>query len=70
MMELRLAEHSVRQAVIVEVWDGDKLMAAIYPTDTGIHIHSKHFREVLADVEIPARAIQMADVNTCMVILK
>jgi hypothetical protein len=68
MMELRLAQHSVRvDTVIVEIWDGGQLMGAIYPTETGVHIHSKYLREA----GIVAGALEMpTSVHTCMVRLK
>lgn len=46
MMELRLAEHLVTPGkTVVEIWDGDTLRGAIYPTDEGVKIVSKYFAE-------------------------
>jgi len=47
MFTLKIAEHSVKpeRGQIVEVWNGDVFMGAIYPTDNGIKIVSKYIAE-------------------------
>jgi hypothetical protein len=39
---MRLAKHTVREGDVVEVWDGDTMVAAIYSVDRGIRIFSKY----------------------------
>lgn len=69
MMELRLAEHSVTPGiVIVEIWDGNTLRGAIYPTDEGIKIHSKYFSEILDRLQSVGKLQQ--DEITFLVALK
>jgi hypothetical protein len=42
----RFAKHTVRPAEVIEVWDESqppRFLAAIYATDLGIRITSKHY---------------------------
>jgi hypothetical protein len=35
---------------VVEIWDGDELVGTIHPTDGGIKIQSRYFREMAVDL--------------------
>jgi len=41
MITLRPAPHTVFSDAIIEVWDDDKFIAAIYPSPRGVKIISK-----------------------------
>jgi hypothetical protein len=44
MMRLQLVKHTNKPGVaLVEIWDGDAMVGAIYPTERGVKIVSKHF---------------------------
>jgi hypothetical protein len=47
MFILKMAEHSLEpdHRQIVEVWNGNVFMGAIYPTDTGIKVVSKYIAD-------------------------
>ena len=44
MIALKMAEHSVEpeRGQMVEIWNGDAFMGAIYPTNSGIKVVSKY----------------------------
>jgi hypothetical protein len=44
MFILKMAEHSIEpdQRKIVEIWNGNVFMGAIYPTNQGIKVISKY----------------------------
>ncbi len=42
MFTLKMETHEYRQGTqMVEIWDGDTLMGAIYPTERGVKVVSK-----------------------------
>lgn len=41
-VRMQLANHTVRVGDVVEIWDGDAMIAAIYSVDRGIRIISKY----------------------------
>ena len=47
MFTLKMAEHSTEpdRRQIVEIWNGDIFMGAIYPTDQGIKVVSKYIAD-------------------------
>lgn len=47
MFILKMAEHSIEpdQRKIVEIWNGDVFMGAIYPTNQGIKVVSKYIAD-------------------------
>lgn len=55
MTTIKPATHTLNkeQVRIYEVWDGDRFIAAIYPTERGVKIVSKYIenREDLLQVE-------------------
>lgn len=43
MFEFRLREHVIKpERVVIEIWEEEKNMACIYPTETGIKVVSKN----------------------------
>lgn len=44
MFTLKMAEHSLEPDLrqIIEIWNGNLFMAAIYPTERGIKVVSKY----------------------------
>ena len=60
MFELRMIEHSSKPDVkIFEVWDNEKFMATIYPTETGIKVISKHIPYIPENPEEVKKAIEI-----------
>ena len=47
MFTLKMAEHSIEpdRGQIVEIWNGDIFMGAVYPTDQGIKVVSKYIAD-------------------------
>ncbi len=47
MFILRITEHSLRpdRGQMVEIWNGNVFMGAIYPTEKGIKVVSKYIAE-------------------------
>ena len=54
-MRLQLARHSTRGVAVCEIWDGDELVAVIYPAseDRAVHVVSKHAMQVDGDASNP-----------------
>jgi hypothetical protein len=54
VITLRPAPHTATEDTVVEVWDDQRMVAAIYPTVRGVKIISKHLdgrMSVLSHVE-------------------
>ena len=58
MSSFRLAFHTVTGRRIVEVWEGDQLIASIYPEHRGVKIVSKFSMATIMD-ERPPAALQV-----------
>jgi hypothetical protein len=68
MMKLKAGEHSVMPGRdVIEVWDGDQMVGAIYPTDTGVKILSKYLPEV---ARLCDPSVLLPDEITILIFLK
>jgi hypothetical protein len=57
---LKMTGHSLRNAAIFEVWDGDDFIAAIYPDGArGIKVVSKYLMLVDTDAKVAAAKATM-----------
>jgi hypothetical protein len=52
MITFRIAKHSVRDAQVVEIFDGDRLMGVIYAQEWGIRLVSKYLKNSLDQIAI------------------
>lgn len=56
MLRFRLKEEIDGERTIVEVWDGDELVACIYPHETTVTVVSKFLEDIQLDETPPPKA--------------
>jgi|YelNatPaOPRAMG01_1025707.scaffolds.fasta_scaffold02506_26 hypothetical protein len=63
MLKFKIEKEVGGERQVVEVWDGDLLVASIYPHEKSIGVVSKFLRNVVVDDDYPPKATIEFDVN-------